>query len=208
MTAILWSFRRCPYAIRARLALASAGQRVELREVVLREKPKAFLETSPSATVPCLDGPDGVIDESLDIMLWALRCNDPEGWLDMPAAGYDLIAECDGPFKAALDRYKYASRHADVDTSEERRKAGQFLHKLDHRLKGRDWLFSDSATLGDMAVLPFIRQFAHVDLDWFTAQPWPDAARWLDAFKNSDQFAAVMGKHVQWRPDDEPIRFP
>lgn len=96
MTPILWSFRRCPYAMRARLALASAAVRVELREVVLRDKPPAFLETSPSATVPCLDGPDGVNDESLDIMLWALRRHDPESLLEMPEEGFDLIDICDG----------------------------------------------------------------------------------------------------------------
>ena len=122
---VLYSFRRCPYAMRARLALASAGQGVALREVVLRDKPRAFLDTSPTATVPCLSGPDGVIDESLDIMLWALGRHDPESLLDMPENGFALIETCDGPFKAALDRYKYASRFDDADPNAERTLAGE-----------------------------------------------------------------------------------
>ncbi len=121
MTPILYSFRRCPYAIRARLALASAGVRVELREVVLRDKPQAFLDASPSATVPCLVVAGQVVDESLDIMLWALRQADPEGLLTDPA--FDLIARFDGPFKQALDRTKYAVRHPDSDPEQTRAQA-------------------------------------------------------------------------------------
>ena len=108
---ILYSFRRCPYAMRARLAVRVAEQPVALREILLRDKPEAFLEASPSATVPCLVHADGVIDESLDVMRWALSGNDPHGWLEMPEAGWDWIARCDGPFKHALDRTKYATRY-------------------------------------------------------------------------------------------------
>lgn len=205
---ILWSFRRCPYAMRARLGLAAAGVQVELREVVLRDKPQAFLDTSPSATVPCLQDGTSVIDESFDIMLWALRRNDPEGWLDMPGMGFDLITDCDGPFKTALDRYKYASRHSDVDIAEEQHKAGLFLHKLDRMLANQAFLFGDRATLADMAILPFVRQFAHVDLAWFTAQPWPNVIRWLEAFKSSDRFQGIMTKYSRWQPGDVPLYFP
>ncbi|MBU2487130.1 MAG: glutathione S-transferase N-terminal domain-containing protein, partial [Alphaproteobacteria bacterium] len=111
MKPVLYSFRRCPYAMRARLAVASAGVEVELREILLRDKPAAFLAASPSATVPCLVTDSGVIDESLDVMLWALTQNDPEGWLQMPEAGHDWITRADGPFKQALDRTKYANRY-------------------------------------------------------------------------------------------------
>lgn len=208
MTPILWSFRRCPYAMRARLALASAAVRVELREVVLRDKPQAFLATSPSATVPCLDGPDGVIDESLDIMLWALRRHDPESLLEMPEEGFDLIDICDRPFKAALDRYKYASRFDDADPGVERSRAGDFIAGLNSRLADRPWLFGDRPRLADLAILPFVRQFAHVDLAWFTAQPWPDATRWLEAFKTSARFRGIMQKHPPWHPGDSPVQFP
>ncbi|WP_306114831.1 MULTISPECIES: glutathione S-transferase [unclassified Roseovarius] len=205
---ILWSFRRCPYAMRARLALAVSGQRVELREVVLRDKPDAFLATSPTATVPCLDTGVEVIDESLDIMLWALRRHDPGEWLDMPPEGHDLIAWNDGPFKTALDRYKYVTRHKDVDIGAERSTAVEFLARLDGLLGHGEWLFGKRPGLADMAILPFVRQFAHVDLCWFHAQPLPHVARWLAAFKSSGRFAAIMRKYPPWTPGAPAVLFP
>ncbi len=205
---ILWSFRRCPYAMRARLAVASSGQAVELREVILRDKPEAFLNTSPTATVPCLNTGSNVIDESLDIMVWALSRNDPEDWLVMPAEGHDLIAWNDGPFKTALDRYKYASRHQGVDIEVEQSKAVQFLLKLENLLHNNTWLFGVKPSLADMAILPFVRQFAHVDPDWFNTQPLLHVARWLEAFKSSTRFASIMQKDPQWRPGAPVISFP
>lgn len=207
-TPILWSFRRCPYAMRARLAIASAGISVDLREIQLRNKPAAFLATSPSGTVPCLDRGQEVIDESLDIMLWALRHADPEGLLTMPEAGFDLIAEADGPFKTALDRYKYAVRFEDVDIGAEQEKAALFLRKLEDRLVGQSWLFGARPSLADLAILPFVRQFAHVDLPWFEAQGWTAVAGWLDRFKTSERFAAIMRKYPAWKPGDKPVAFP
>ncbi len=208
MTPVLWSFRRCPYAIRARLGIASAGITVELREVVLRDKPQAFLLTSPSNTVPCLDTGDIVIDESFDIMLWALRHNDPEDWLVMPDEGFDLVRQNDSSFKQALDRYKYAIRHVDVDVDAEKQKAGLFLANLDDRLAGQSFLFGDTAKLADMAILPFVRQFSHVDLDWFNEQSWENVQRWLEAFKSSDRFQRVMAKYTQWSETADPVIFP
>lgn len=205
---VLWSFRRCPYAMRARLAIASAKQGVELREVVLRDKPPAFLEASPSATVPCLTQGAEVVDESLDIMTRVLTAHDPEGWLEMPAEGFDLIARCDGPFKTALDRYKYSSRHPETNPDAERERAADFLRVLDTALTQQAWLFGPEPRLADMAILPFIRQFAHVDLGWFEAQPWPHVIRWLAAFKASARFSAVMAKYPQWQPGDAPVLFP
>ena len=205
---ILWSFRRCPYAMRARLAIASAGLEVGLREVVLRDKPANFLTASPKATVPVIEDRDRVIEESLDIMLWALNQNDPENWLDMPAFGFDLIAEADGPFKTALDRYKYASRHEDVDIQAEQHKAGLFLHKLDGILAGRPFLFGNDPRLADIAILPFVRQFAHVDLEWFNNQPWPHIAAWLEAFKASERFRSIMTKYPAWVPGQADETFP
>ncbi|MEO0913929.1 MAG: glutathione S-transferase [Pseudomonadota bacterium] len=202
---VLYSFRRCPYAMRARLALLVSGVAVELREIVLREKPQAFLEASPSATVPCLVGPEGVIDESLDIMIWALRQCDPEGWLEMPAAGFEWIARADGPFKAALDRTKYASRYPEVDPVEARAKAAAFLGDLDAALDG--WLFG-RPTLADYALLPFVRQFAFIDKAWFDAQPWPGVQGWLARFLASERFGAIMGKYPPWREGDAPVIFP
>ena len=158
--------------------------------------------------MPCLDTGAGIIDESLDIMIWALRANDPEGWMDMPPEGHDLIARNDGPFKTALDRYKYTSRHPDVDIEAERRKTVEFLIELDDRLIDNPSLFGARPCLADMAILPFVRQFAHADLTWFNAQPLPNVARWLEAFKTSGRFAAIMQKYPQWQPGGPEITFP
>ena len=204
---ILYSFRRCPYAMRARLAVSVSDVAVELREILLRDKASAFLETSPSATVPCLKIDGLVIDESLDVMTWALAQNDPEGWLEMPALGHDLIAEADGPFKEALDRTKYASRHPDVDPDAERKKASVFLFELNGRLANSPYLLGDHIRLADMAILPFVRQFAFVDIDWFRSQDWPHLEAWLDCFLSSDRFARIMRKLPPWRPQDAPLAF-
>ena len=205
---ILYSFRRCPYAMRARLGLTSAGLMVELREVVLRDKPVAFLTTSPSGTVPCLKAGETVIDESLDIMLWALAQNDPEDLLDMPDEGHALIAATDGPFKTALDRYKYHTRYDDADREEERAKASSHLGALNAHLAGQDWLFGPAPRLADLAILPFIRQFAMTDKPWFDAQDWPNLQRWLETFLASPRFAAIMTKYPKWHEGDAPTRFP
>lgn len=204
MTPVLYSFRRCPYAMRARLALWAADCRVELREVVLRDKPQAFLDVSPSGTVPCLTHADGIIDESIDIMRWALSANDPLGWLDMPPEGDALIARCDGPFKHALDRTKYSTRYPNEDASAHRTDACTFLSELDAMLG--PWLF-DRPTLADYAIAPFVRQFAFIDKPWFDAQPWPDLQRWLDAFLRENAFAVTMQKFPQWQAGDPPAFF-
>ena len=194
--------------MRARLAILSAKQPVELREVVLRDKPAAFLETSPSATVPCLKTEKAVLDESLEIMVWALNWHDPDGWMDMPERGHDLIAENDGPFKDDLDRYKYASRFPEQDHEAARTRAAAFVATLETRLNGRRWIFGDRPSLADMAILPFVRQFAHVDTVWFDAQPWTNAARWLSDFKSSPAFASTMSKYMPWAPDETGVMFP
>lgn len=207
-TPILYSFRRCPYAMRARLAVASAGITCELREIVLRDKAPEFLATSPKGTVPVLIDGDLIIEESRDVMRWALARNDPENWLNMPSAGDDLIDQADEPFKSALDRYKYASRFEQVTPNTDRAVASEFLFKLDKQLVGQHWLFGQATTLADMAILPFVRQFAHVDLEWFTTQPWPELQRWLDAFKASTRFAGIMQKYPKWQVGDAPTYFP
>ena len=205
-TPILWSFRRCPYAMRARLAIQSAGVQCELREILLKDKPAAFLAASASDTVPALQT-DTTIDESHDIMIWALLQNDPEGWLDMPDEGYDLITENDGPFKAALDHTKYAVRHPDKDEAEERAKASIFLQDLNQRLT-KAYLFKDTPTLADMAILPFVRQFANTDRAWFDVQDWSNLIHWLDAFLTSDAFKGIMAKYPPWQDGQTPVHFP
>lgn len=212
---VLYSFRRCPYAMRARLAVASSGLACELREVVLRDKPQAMLDASPKGTVPVLVLEDGtVVDESLDVMRYALDQSDPEGWL-VPDEGrlddmLDLIAACDGPFKHDLDRYKYENRYADEGAvSEDHRKSGSaFLVGLDQRLAERPQLFGSRVSLADMAVMPFVRQFANTDRDWFYAQPWPHLQAWLKDHLESPRFKAVMPKFAQWEAGAAPVRFP
>ncbi len=204
-TPILYSFRRCPYAMRARLGLASAQIRVELREVVLRDKPAAFLTASPTGTVPCLQAEGAVIDESFDIMRWALAQSDPEGWLTMPATGLDWIEEADGPFKRALDRTKYATRYPGEDPEAHRVVAHEFLARLDAQID--TWIF-DRPTLADFAILPFVRQFAFIDKARFDAQDWPALQGWLERFLASDRFTAVMDKYPQWHDGDAPTAFP
>ena len=204
---ILYSFRRCPYAMRARLAIHVAGIECELREILLRDKAPEFLATSPKGTVPVVVDAGHVIEESLDVMHWALAKHDPQDWLDMPKEGHGLIAQSDGPFKSALDRYKYGSRHPEADTDGEREKGAAFLRKLNTMLQGQAYLYGENPCLSDMAIVTFVRQFAHVDQDWFYAQPWPDLIRWLDAFKASNLFAAIMGKYPTWQQGDEIIVF-
>ena len=193
--------------MRARLAIQSAGTRVEVREILLRDKPQAFLDTSPSATVPALQDGDTILDESLDIMLWALRLNDPERLLDMPKTGWSLIETNDGPFKAALDHTKYAVRFPDLDAETERAKAANFLASLEPMLADGGWLFGDRATLADMALLPFVRQFANTDRAWFDAQPWPALRDWLDRFTESPAFQGIMTKYAPWTEGDAPLYF-
>ena len=207
MRPVLYSFRRCPYAMRARLAIYSAGLETELREILLRDKAPEFLEASPKGTVPVVTAGALVLEESLDIMEWALDQNDPEGWLDVPQSMRDLIAECDGPFKAALDRYKYPNRY-DSDPLAERQKGADFLAKLNTLLKGSDCLYGPKPTLPDMAILPFIRQFANTDRAWFDAQDWPRLHSWLAAFLASDRFVAIMDKYPMWRSGDPVTVFP
>ena len=202
---ILYSFRRCPYAMRARMALWMAGIAVELREVKLAAKPPELIAASPKATVPVLVIPGGnVIDQSLEIMRWALAQNDPEGWL----AGDDtaLIAANDGPFKHHLDRAKYPTRY-EADGIDHRAAALALLLPLEARLERTAHLCGPRRSLADIALFPFIRQFAHSDPAWFAAQPLPRLAAWLDAHCASELFACVMPKFAPWREGDVAMRF-
>lgn len=200
---VLYSFRRCPYAIRARLALAVSGTNYELREVKLSAKPAAMLAASPKGTVPVLVLPGGdVIDESLEIMRWALARNDPEGWLMRDDA--ELIAANDGPFKRDLDCYKYPERMvAGADTH--RQQGLAFLRELEVRLANSPQLCGAARGLADTAILPFVRQFAAVDRAWFEAQSLPHLKMWLADHLASDLFGAVMTRAAAWQQGDPPI---
>jgi glutathione S-transferase len=199
--------------MRARLALDASQQRCELREVVLKNKPEAMLQASPKGTVPVLVDTDGsVIDESLDIMLWALVRNDPEQWLSPSAAAREemltLVRHFDVHFKHHLDRYKYPARHVDADATLSRAEASQDLQELEARLTRTDWLSGDRVTLADMAIAPFVRQFANVDATWFASQPWPRLQRWLDTIVDSARFQHIMRPVEAWKPGTEGIVFP
>ena len=199
----LYSFRRCPYAMRARLALLASGTVCELREVKLSAKPPEMLALSPKGTVPVLLTPQGgVIDESLDIMRWALDRNDPLGWLEGDGPESDaLLAANDGPFKQHLDRYKYPERHN--SRPQEHREAGlRQLGELDAHLRGTAFLLGDAPRLADYAIFPFVRQFALTDRDWFDAQALPGLQRWLAALLASDLFAQAMLRVPPWQPGE------
>ncbi len=208
MLPTLYSFRRCPYAIRARLAIASAQQQVALREVVLRDKPEAFLNVSPSATVPCLVTSDQVIDESLDIMIWALTQSDPEALLQMPEDGFVLIERFDGAFKQALDHTKYSIRYPELDPEKTRAEAMLILAQLEPRLAQNPWLFGAMPRLADLAILPFVRQFAMIDKPRFDREVLPATSHWLGKFLSSARFTQVMEKHIPWSPNTKEVVFP
>ncbi|MBT2335285.1 glutathione S-transferase [Variovorax paradoxus] len=210
---VLYSFRRCPYAMRARLALAASGERCELREVVLKNKPPEMLAASPKGTVPVLVLADAtVLEQSLDIMLWALRRHDPLCWLAPVAGTLDemlaLVAACDNGFKPQLDRYKYPGRFPDASASA-RELGAQFLLQLEARLAGSGpQLFGARAALADAAVMPFVRQFAMVDAAWFESQPWPLLRAWLAGWTASPLFERAMRKYAPWAAGEAGAAYP
>lgn len=198
--------------MRARLAIHVSGIEVELREILLRDKAPEFLAVSPKATVPVLVLPDGtVIEESFDIMVWALAKNDPEHW-NQPTIGdwrqmQILIEQCETEFKPHLDRYKYANRYPDHDGEKQRDIACQYLQLLDERLNSHEFLFGSHRSIADMAIAPFVRQFANVDRQWFDCVEWPGLQRWLQTFVDSERFNSVMTKYSTWKSGDARIVF-
>ena len=199
---IFWTFRRCPYAMRARVAVQGAGIDVEWREIMLRDKPREMLEASPKGTIPVLVLENGtVLEESLDIIHWALGQQDPNGWLPQTAdeqhQTHHLIAQNDGPFKRLLDRYKYAPK-GDENGLKARDEALSFLGDLEQRLKPHGQLLRPTPSLADYALFPFVRQFAHVDVIWFQQQDLPCLQTWLENHLNSSLFSKIMEKRPLW----------
>lgn len=212
---ILYSFRRCPYAMRARLACALflPAQSLELREVVLKNKPQQLIEISPKATVPVLQlTSKQVIDESRDILFWALG-NATDELKQQYAPQHlqleidHLIDENDGSFKWALDRYKYSDRHE--ESEEHYREMGEvFLAKLEKLLEKSPYLLADEMTLADIAIFPFVRQFAHVNKNWFEQSPYPKLINWLNELLESELFKSIMEKYKPWQAGQKIIYFP
>jgi len=195
----LYSFRRCPYAMRARMALRYCGVVVNIVEVSLKAKPAEMLALSSKGTVPVLSADGRVIDESLAIMRWALAQNDPQDWLlkDDPAGQAQiaaLIEANDQVFKVHLNHYKYAERYPEQPMEVYRAHGEVFLRQLDELLQGRDYLLAEHPSLADVALMPFVRQFAHVDREWFAQTPHVRLQDWLQRFLESDLFTGVMKK--------------
>lgn len=202
---ILYSFRRCPYAMRARSALIISGIELDHREVELRDKPAEMLTASPKGSVPVLVLQDGsVIDESWDIMLWALRTQGTHHWLGENechvTATLPLLHENDSTFKQALDRYKYPERFPEHPQRFYREQGEAFLQRLETRLTEAPYLLGDTFSIADAALLPFIRQFAAVDSAWFSTAPYPKLRAWLTRYTESEMFAKVMRKFPVWKP--------
>ena len=190
---VLYSFRRCPYAMRARMALRYSGVPLSIVEVSLKAKPEQMLAASPKGTVPVLVCADGsVIEQSLDIMHWALARHDPDNWLQ-PGCN-ELIEANDTTFKVLLDRYKYAIRYPEHPMAFYRAQGAEFLQRLEDVLTRSPYLAGPALSLADVALAPFVRQFAHVDRDWFAQAPYPHLNAWLERFLASELFSSVMRK--------------
>ncbi|MCJ8339627.1 MAG: glutathione S-transferase [Pseudomonadales bacterium] len=205
---ILYSFRRCPYAMRARLAIAYAQIQLQLREVVLKNKPQQLLQISPKATVPVLQLCNGqVIEQSLDIMFWALEQRDPDQWLLDKPDPLILIEQCDLQFKPWLDKYKYADRHLEHNLDHYRQHCCEYLTILERQLGNQPYLFGSKKSVADAAIFPFIRQFAHVDRDWFYQSDYPQLQAWLTAQIDSVLFKEIMQKYPAWQLGQQPQMF-
>ncbi|WP_413499958.1 glutathione S-transferase [Psychrobacter maritimus] len=207
----LYSFRRCPYAMRARLGILFAELQVELREITLKNKPPQMLAISPKGTVPVLHLLDGtVIEESREIMTWALAQQDPQGLLHDAALHESnvLIDKNDNEFKHWLDRYKYADRHLEMSQTEYRQKGEVFLQLLEELLTKNPYLLGKGITFSDIGIMPFVRQFAHVNRDVFYNLPYPNLQRWLQDWLQHPLFLQAMTKFQPWQDGDEVVVFP
>ncbi len=223
---ILYSLRNCPYAMRARLAIFKSHQAVALRDVVLTNKPPEMILASPKATVPILvldkimptdneskaDASGKVIDESLDIMLWALQVSDPHDLLHSAKpetfkAMLALITEFDVEFKLRLEAYKCAKRYHESNLIECRKACEAYIQLLENRLSEHKFLMSGRESLVDIALLPFIRQFARIERQWYLQSPYPKLKQWLNNYLQSPMFTKVMAKHPLWLESGEEVTF-
>ncbi len=208
---ILYSLRRCPYCIRARLALLLAEQPVFLRDVVTRQLPEEMLAVSEKATVPVLVLQNGeVIDESLDIMLWALRQYDPynlllTGDFSQSEAMVAFIQQYDVEFVLALDRYKAAARYHDKQLQHYREACQYFINHLEERLTNNMFLWGDSPCLVDYALLPLLRQFSRVERQWYLNVPYPNLERWFKAHYENPLYSKSMKVFPRWLESKEDL---
>lgn len=201
--------------MRARLGIVFAGMEVELREIVLKNKPAQMLAISPKGTVPVLELAEGdgsgrpVIEESRDILEWALQQNDPQGLLNVDSDRANaLMDRNDSEFKHWLDRYKYADRHPELSQLEYRQKGEVFLQDLEHLLANNRYLLGINISIADIGIMPFVRQFAHVDREAFYSLPYPNLQRWLREWLEHPAFKQVMMKYQPWQEGDDVVVFP
>lgn len=212
---ILYSLRNCPYAMRARIAIYYSQQAIILRDVILSNKPEAMLMASPKGTVPVLVLPEKkqkVIEESLEVMLWALGKSDPDNFLpshndEVLTQMLTIIARFDHDFKACLEAYKCAKRYHEGDLIQRRQACEVYIQHLEQRLSEHDYLMSSKPSLVDIALLPFIRQFARVERQWYLQSPYPHLRAWLNNYLQSPMFTKVMAKFPLWSPDHEAVIF-
>jgi len=210
---ILYSLRNCPYAMRARIAIFKAKQTILLRDIVLSNKPKEMLASSPKATVPVLVLPNGkVLEESFDVMLWALNETDPNNLLHSKSETalpemLSLIGVFDSEFKTCLEQYKCAKRYRENNIIECREACEQFIRTIEHRLNSHAFIMSEKESLADIALLPFIRQFARVERQWYLQSPYPKVRQWLNHYLQSPMFTKVMAKYPLWTENHEDVLF-
>ena len=211
---VLYSLRNCPYAMRARIAIFKSKQAVLLRDLVLSNKPDEMLIASPKGTVPVVVLADGrVIEESLDVMLWALNSKDPDDLMHNQAeqntssAMLALIDEFDSQFKTCLEQYKCAKRYQETNITQCREACEFYIQQLEERLTQHSFLMSNRESLADIALLPFIRQFARVERQWYLQSPYPNVRQWLNNYLQSPMFSKVMAKHPLWLDNHEDVFF-
>ena len=210
---ILYSLRQCPYAMRARMGLLLAKQPVLLRDIVMKNIPADMLSVSAKGTVPVLLFEDSsVIDESLDIMIWALGVNDPANLLyrhepDAFSLMLDLIKRNDTEFVDSLNKYKAAARYHDVNVVVCRQECESYISHLEQRLTEHEFLMGVTPSLADYAILPFIRQFSRVDRKWYLQSPYQNIQRWLEIHYQNPLFSRAMTKYSQWLDSKEDILF-
>lgn len=209
MHPVLYSYRRCPYAMRARMGIYASGIKVEQREIVFWDKPEPMLQASPKGTVPVLLDKGEVIDESLDILLWALERSDRFDWLPKSPVdcrqARDWVSLSDRSFKPSLDRYKYADRYPEQPALVYRQQGEQFLAQCEEQLTQTSFLTGEGCTFADIAIFPFVRQFAHVDKVWWEQRPYPEVYRWLMRHLTSEYFKAIMKNRPVWQQAHQPL---
>jgi len=214
---ILYSLRNCPYAMRARVAIYYAKQKVALRDLVLSNKPAEMLAVSPKGTVPVLVldnelAQPKVIDESLDVMLWALGQSDPDDFLHcesphLLAEMLSLISQFDNEFKKCFDKYQCAKRYHEDSLENDRAACEKYILALEERLQRNDFLMSNKASLADIALLPFIRKFSKVERQWYLQSPYPKLRTWLNNYLQSRMFSKVMSQYPLWLDNKDLVIF-